>query len=635
MQITDLSITNLKGLTLKEKIGPNTLITGKNFSGKTARLQAIQLAILGYIPGLPKTNPGIFQLASGNPLEVHVQGRDFEILRTWKKTGKSVEKSAAVSGLPDDTGPLIAMLDAQDFLAASEPERLNMIFRLATIKTEETPETILQKLPTTEDFKPLSMIYKDGKMLEVREWLEEALTYALEQRKYTKQAVDRLDKTQQGMEALEAAQDAPTIPEGLEAAIKALEASKRPLEARQTELTTLARVYQDVLKRYERDKLAYGHNLESRKRKQALVTTKKTVEEQLKAAQEKLKQEGPDSDVEAIRRGYQGTLRAEQEASNEVRIRQSGLDAVSKELDELKELECCPHCHSKSKGWRKFLEEGLEAKYNAARLHLETALEDEKRATKVRINTEKNLEDAKAHHDRIAALELEIGLTRGTLKSIQEAEEDLAVEPSEPVAPVSPDDSIEEEMRLERELEEIDEELRVKQALVTQGQQAKARAATAAQAVLAAKKAREEKEAWIKAVDILEESRQQMIDDAFAELLKIASPVYEGILQTPLAYLGGVLGRPTPAAAHGFVPLTAFSGTEALVATIALQVALGAKSPAKIVLLDEMGRLDVENKNRLIGNLHGMVNSGQLHQWIAIDVSAPSKKHPDFTLIAA
>ena len=624
MKIDTLAVINFKGLTLTEKLGAQTIITGKNFRGKTGRLQAIQLALLGYVAGFPKTNPGVFQLSSGAIMEVAASGEGFSAKRVWKKTGRSIEKTETLVGLPDKTDALIAMMDAEQFLNASEPDKLAMIFSLAQISSPETTESLVSKMPKVN--------LPDWDADNVRDWINLALPHAIDQRKFAKQAVDRLEKTQQGMESLAESAETISIPaETVEKDIANLEASKKPIEAKLTEIAATARNYGMAKARYERELAAYNRNVEGRKAKQDLVKKKPALEADISACEKKLAEIGPRGNETVFAKAHYQAVATAKKADALVGMLTEQLQKIELDLKAVSELDQCPHCHSKGKGWRKYLEETIEEKKTATLAALEKAHADQAAAVAAMDAAFKELEEQKALSDQIGRLEMELNTWRGTLRGILSAEQDLLNEPQPPEIPASPEDTSEEEMELGRELQEIDSALAENKTQLQAVQQAQARKATAAHACLRAQEALAEKENWIKAVEVLEEARQKMIDEAFAELLKLAFPVYEGILESPLTYIGGSLGRMKGVQ---FIPMNGFSGTEALVATIALQVALGAKSPAKIVLLDEMGRLDPDNKNRLIQNLHGMIQSGLIEQWIAIDVTAPVTTHADITHIA-
>lgn len=79
-------------------------LIGLNGAGKSTILQAIQLGILGYIPGKGKTKESIFRNANNNCMEVSlvlhddVKNNEITIRRTWIKTSKGIDNTLVISG---------------------------------------------------------------------------------------------------------------------------------------------------------------------------------------------------------------------------------------------------------------------------------------------------------------------------------------------------------------------------------------------------------------------------------------------------------------------------------------------------------------------------------------------------------
>ena len=75
---------------------------GKNGAGKSTVMQAIQLAILGYIPGTDRTNTAIFRHANCDMMSVSVTfDNEQKVTRLFKRSGNSVK----VTVLPDNFRP--------------------------------------------------------------------------------------------------------------------------------------------------------------------------------------------------------------------------------------------------------------------------------------------------------------------------------------------------------------------------------------------------------------------------------------------------------------------------------------------------------------------------------------------------
>lgn len=72
-----------------------TYLFGKNGSGKSTVMQAIQLAVLGYIPGTDKNKTAIFGHANGNEMSVTATfNNGMSINRSWVKSGANITADA-------------------------------------------------------------------------------------------------------------------------------------------------------------------------------------------------------------------------------------------------------------------------------------------------------------------------------------------------------------------------------------------------------------------------------------------------------------------------------------------------------------------------------------------------------------
>lgn len=100
MKLKSIEIRNMHQIATSKKYDLNdvTYFTGPNGIGKSTVLQAIQLALLGYIPGYDKTNAGILKHSNdGTSLavtaELESDGNTYVIIREWKKSGSSVKST--------------------------------------------------------------------------------------------------------------------------------------------------------------------------------------------------------------------------------------------------------------------------------------------------------------------------------------------------------------------------------------------------------------------------------------------------------------------------------------------------------------------------------------------------------------
>lgn len=105
MQLTSITIRGMhKVVNKKYDLKRMNYFVGSNGSGKSTVLQAIQLALLGYIPGTDKTKSDIFKHCNGNmmmvELDINADGSTYTINRTWSKTTKGIV--ASVTTVPED-----------------------------------------------------------------------------------------------------------------------------------------------------------------------------------------------------------------------------------------------------------------------------------------------------------------------------------------------------------------------------------------------------------------------------------------------------------------------------------------------------------------------------------------------------
>lgn len=121
MKIKKISITGMHKVAQKtyEFNDGVTYFVGENGSGKSTILEAIQLGLLGYIPGYAKTNEAIIKHASGPVLAVSlvIEGENsIKIDRTWMRSGSSVKSTLSVEGYDSkDIDKLIADIELPIF----------------------------------------------------------------------------------------------------------------------------------------------------------------------------------------------------------------------------------------------------------------------------------------------------------------------------------------------------------------------------------------------------------------------------------------------------------------------------------------------------------------------------------------
>jgi len=133
---------SFKGATFKAPLKGLTLVVGPNGSGKSSRSQALQLAVLGYVPGAGgKQNAAIldaFKSQDGKDLRAGVvleNGTKLE--RRWQRSTKgTVSQDLHVGGIrvkPDEYARAladVALVDLSVFLGFSDAKKVDELFRL-------------------------------------------------------------------------------------------------------------------------------------------------------------------------------------------------------------------------------------------------------------------------------------------------------------------------------------------------------------------------------------------------------------------------------------------------------------------------------------------------------------------------
>ncbi|WP_242833911.1 AAA family ATPase [Desulfosporosinus sp. OT] len=149
---------NFKGQMESQKLTGKDIFVGPNGKGKTTRLQAIGIALLGYVPGKGKLPAETFKLASADTMSVGLVTDDLTFTRTYtrsEKSGKDGSNNITVSQGIDlspsrgekkaadkeariavEVGNFPVMLDFNEFLSLSDAKRRDFIYGLSAIKTD-------------------------------------------------------------------------------------------------------------------------------------------------------------------------------------------------------------------------------------------------------------------------------------------------------------------------------------------------------------------------------------------------------------------------------------------------------------------------------------------------------------------
>src|SRR5256886_2954275 len=124
MKLKSIAGENIKGQSFTHELKPVTLIVGDNYSGKSARVEAVKLALLGYVPGLGRRPQDIYALASGDKMSASVTDEAGTVTRReWALERGAVKATqAATMAVPP------VLLDTREYFERTAAERLQYVF---------------------------------------------------------------------------------------------------------------------------------------------------------------------------------------------------------------------------------------------------------------------------------------------------------------------------------------------------------------------------------------------------------------------------------------------------------------------------------------------------------------------------
>jgi DNA repair exonuclease SbcCD ATPase subunit len=401
MQITKLTATGLKAGDFSHELGPVNVIVGDNFRGKTARLEAARLALMGYLPELGNKPAATFQLARGAEMGVSARLDETSIVsRSWKSERGSVK--AVYAGTPLMVPPVL--LDSNEYFSLGAKDQMRYVFSRAQVDKLRVPnqatreidevlvvDAITAKLraiviPDSTDqhravIQELITLVEEGDQLRhdaerpVQEWLEGLVAEIREKHKTAKQSADRMAKTVQGLVAIRAQDD--------EVAIQNVE---RQIKATREEMDTLTAgraVLEEAIQRAIKNDAArvplvnllnqavdYTPLIEAAEKERAELAAKAAApqDQALELEAKERLQAALQQEADAYRSCTQDiTTRLYEAKNNEAGERQlvQSLEVVLRERAAKHEQDLaaksCPHCGAKAKGWQKT----IKAEYQA------------------------------------------------------------------------------------------------------------------------------------------------------------------------------------------------------------------------------------------------------------------------------
>ncbi len=635
MKLTTLTARNFKGLTFTLDLKDINFLVGSNFAGKTARTDAIRFLLLGYLPELGKTNTATFGLASGREMVVEgTMDNGLTIRRRLYLQGDSVKSENTIPPVIENEGQLAVMLNAETYFALSDRDRVTYVFNNVQMGPEWTINAITTRVlaagtqanlgnktiaTLTDKFHELQSC-----QLNPQKFVEEALSWLTLEAKSAKEYATRMEKGAQAVTTMRTQDPTAVLP------------SKEQIDTEIERITHTLEEHQEAKTKHQE---AYNAIVAARSRRRELSMRL----ESLPACQQRL------ADINTRLAFRQGGLNAlpivtqaqlDELRENEQTMRSRGamiveelrhndniLKGIQDELNTLKHKTTCPYCGATGEGWKLKKEADIANDikvFTSKRTELITeqtdVAEKHKGVTATRQRAVEILQNRNDLTREINSIERDLASTTGTLQLIETAKEELATLPAE-----NP---------------ELQTKMETAQSAINVAQQALADIRRKRDQVIArenelqriaqAEKQRDDAKAELEILVAvgkkLREIQAEMVAAAFKPLLQTANSFFSTILKSPLAYHQGEIGTWRNGV---WVGHRTFSGTEKALCYAAIQAALASKSPIRIMLIDELGRLDKNNATALQACAEIAIEGNRIDQFVGID--ATNRYEADFT----
>jgi hypothetical protein len=636
MRVLSIAATNFKGRNSFEyQLQPKVVITGPNFAGKTAIHDAIRLAFRGFIPEIGKRPSATWELASGGVMSVQMtlsEREKFPIVRTWRDgranpVSISDEAQAIFDRLP--------LLDAEAYFGMTEGERVNYICSVVDLPSQFTADAIVAALERysaeeehTEEIEAakrefISMVAKflpgekniQGGIGNAIEALKGQYTYWNKRSSETQGAVTTLTelKLRENEASSEVVAEITKEIEVLRGLLDGLNQKTGEARSRRSEAARVRSRMGELKLRLKRpvvDHSAAIAELDTALAKETETAKNAPTLDEFTEAHDKL------HDLTSRKASVEHEL-------NE--LENKAIPEHDYKVEALKKQTACPHCLSKSKGWKA----NLSRQYDAERAALEKRIRelgDELKPLPKQIEAQDAevkrvaAEQAKGHTAREQVAQ--IRAKKQTIEWQQSSDKEQRAAAEKELATLTVPDVMSDEDfgKLEADRINTANDLSALNGKRDQALKLQQDIKRAAQSQLEHQRAKANVTVIKAFGKTLNEKRAEMIAELFNSVLNTANAICEGILVTPLAFHEGEVGRWS---ADKFIPHRVFSGTEKALTYIAIAAALSMKAPVRVLLLDEIGRLDPANQLRAMNNLGKAVDDGVLDQVIVAGVSAP------------
>ena len=568
MKIKSIFLKNIKGMTDEIHLGTgkSAFITGDNMAGKTAVIDAVELALLGS-HSIGKSGAALAKFASDAEMIAQV---------TFQDGTKSTLEVNAVKPIKIKHSPAI---DVPDFLirpsAFRSMKKADQVAHVADLlgNTMAAAEVqgIMEEVIEGTGNQDVVKQYKESTAI-----VDGAVDFDLPGA--IPKVVKDLDRIRQLENSLalqlekQAAVEMPgeAIPQAM---IDALEAKRADLIDKSTELASLASDSKTAWAAFHRAQ-----------------TERDRIYEMLTDAEE-----GPKVDpaeLDKVRKDLENYRADASDMIKTMRENTGGRAALEAILGTIDEPGPCPICQNEAPNWRQTARNTIQGKIDS--IDVQNATLTERLAeTKV---------EGKALAEKAARLEAPVPNADKAQKRLEEID-------AMPKPEGDPD-------ALGAKLKDLNQvidktgleiaDLKFKRNKRIEVRQAGDKAAIHRGAAGLAKAM----------VDAISAKDQERVQKKMGSILALANQVAGEILPGPLSWDNAGLSYTTANGAR--IDADTWSGTEDLLGRIAWAVAIATDSPLKLVILDEFGRLSWSNQTKVLAHLLSLVEAGTLDQVIAV-----------------
>jgi hypothetical protein len=594
MHITHLR-TDIKGRQIEVSIKPATVVIGPNFSGKTAVLTAIKLGLAGALPPpIGKTGQAIYSALATSPndpgeLRVEMLLVDTpnelmprHVVSTWQR---SPTGSVRVDfGMPAKLRLPAVLVDPRQFFSMTAAQRTKAVFEACASEGVSTAGIRSYLTARVGDRDLVGKIVTDIERCLATLSMPAAIQHGIDFAKEIAKAGRDEAATQVGI--LAALTDPGPIPQDHSAEIAKeqallLEAQTRWADAKAA--GAQGAVLDDIRSLIDRNKaeISLLHYEDSE-----IPPRPDSMELPLWPGETK-----PISEGEWVTR-----IDRIKKANAQLENRRSSLRALMRTGN-------CPTCGAPSLA--KFAQSLAEVPADADTKPLEATLDSWR---KVKAEAVKCWDEYRANQKRIGELEKQVRDSEDVLRRAAEARK-----PEASVGELSLEvHRIELRISLYQEQQVQYVAYREKIGKIEQARRLHAEA-TASETVAGS------------IARALVEYQAEHIDTVFKEVLAVSRAFTDGILNSPLEYENGELGRRVSekdvemgcrSPVGSWISHEAFSGTEEALAYMAFAVAISTRAPFKIVFFDEMGRMDSATARRVLVRMLELLDAGVIDQFL-------------------